>query len=568
MQALIPLDKNPGLRPIGVGEILRRIAGKVVMYITKRDVMASTGSLQVCAGHEGGAEAAIHAMHDIYNEEQAEAVLLIDAENAFNSINRKVMLHNISILCPKISTYINNCYYTSARLFIIGGQEIFSKEGTTQGDPTAMGAYALGVTPLIHFLYNFIQINEQWNKEVAFADDLTVAGRVNEIKLFWDKLKKVGPKYGYYPKPSKSHLIVKSNHIERATEVFIDTEVQITTEGQKHLGAVIGSNEFKKTYVEDLVWNWNEQLKLLCKIAEIEPQAAYAAFIGGFQGKLTYFLRTIPDIKNFLHPIDETIKSRFIPAISGGQICSDNERLLLSLPTRYGGLAIPIFNEISSLQHLYSRRITKSLSDAIREQKLGYDIDEAKVKEEKNKISTEKDEQYKAVLEKIRSKMNEKQIRLNDINQEKGVSSWLNAYPLVEHGFDLNKQQFWDSIRIRYGWSLKNLPTTCACGSSFNFQHSMNCKKGGFVTIRHNNIRDLTANMLKEVCNDVEIEPKLLPLTGENLHYRSANRSEEARLDVRARGFWERGQHAFSDIRVLTQTQADTLKPQSYNATT
>ena len=66
--------------------------------------------LQGRAGQNAGAEAAIHAMHDIYNDAETEAVLLIDAENEFNAINRKVMLRNISILCPIISTFINTVY--------------------------------------------------------------------------------------------------------------------------------------------------------------------------------------------------------------------------------------------------------------------------------------------------------------------------------------------------------------------------------------------------------------------------------------------------------------------------
>ena len=74
---LISLNKNPGLRPIGVGEVLRRIAGKAVMRIVKSDVMKTAGLLQVCAGQESGAEAAIHAMHDIFNDEETEAILLM-----------------------------------------------------------------------------------------------------------------------------------------------------------------------------------------------------------------------------------------------------------------------------------------------------------------------------------------------------------------------------------------------------------------------------------------------------------------------------------------------------------
>ena len=155
---LIPLNRNPGLRPIGVGKVLKRISGKVVMMISKQDVMKATGSLQVCA--EPGVEAATHAVHDIFKDHTTEAVLLIDAENAFSAINRKAMVHNISVIWPIVSAYVSNCYNMPARLFIIGGTEILSNEGTTQGDPTAMAAYALGITPLIQHLLEIASSNK------------------------------------------------------------------------------------------------------------------------------------------------------------------------------------------------------------------------------------------------------------------------------------------------------------------------------------------------------------------------------------------------------------------------
>ena len=108
-------------------KFLRQIAEKVVMSIVKKDVIISIGSSQVCGGQEAGAEAAIHAMHKIYETEECEAVLLIDAENVFDSINRKAMLHNISVICPIISNYITNSCTFNSRLFTIGGKEIRSK---------------------------------------------------------------------------------------------------------------------------------------------------------------------------------------------------------------------------------------------------------------------------------------------------------------------------------------------------------------------------------------------------------------------------------------------------------
>ena len=67
----------------------------------------------------------------------------------------------------------------------------------------------------------------------------------------------------------------------------------------------------------------------------------------------------------------------------------------------------------------------------------------------------------------------------------------------------------------------------------------MSCKKGGLVTIRHNNVRDFEANLLKTVCNDIEIEPKLQPIE-----------NDKARLDIRACGFWCPGQSAYFDVRI------------------
>lgn len=106
---LIPLDKGEGaVRPIGVGEVLRRICGKCVMNVVKKDVVDASGSLQLCAGQKSGSEAAIHAMHTIFESDDTDAVLLIDASNAFNALNRAAALHNIRILCPIIAIYAIN----------------------------------------------------------------------------------------------------------------------------------------------------------------------------------------------------------------------------------------------------------------------------------------------------------------------------------------------------------------------------------------------------------------------------------------------------------------------------
>ena len=170
---LVPLDKNPGLRPIGVGEVLRRIAGKIVMSVTKEDVVNASSRTQMC-GRKAGSEAAIHAMKELFEREQSEAVLLVDAANAFNTVNRQVLLHNISITCPTIATFVRNCYQTPARLFVIGGEEILSREDTTQGDPLGMAIYAMAISPLLDILIQSTE--DEHNKIAALSLPLRLGG--------------------------------------------------------------------------------------------------------------------------------------------------------------------------------------------------------------------------------------------------------------------------------------------------------------------------------------------------------------------------------------------------------
>ena len=90
------------------------------------------------------------------------------------------------------------------------------------------------------------------------------------------------------------------------------------------------------------------------------------------------------------------------------------------------------------------------------------------------------------------------------------------------------------------------------CGAQYNAEHALTCPCGSFTFIRHNEIRDLTASLLSEVCHGVRIEPDLQPLTGETLSHQTANRQDNARLDIQAQGFWgERRQDAFFDVRVF-----------------
>ena len=93
---LIALDKCPGVRPVGVGKTLQRIVGKVVCSVCRLDIEEVAGVSQLCAGTKAGTEGAVHALNELFEVGKSDGwgVLLMDAANAFNSLNRIAVLWN------------------------------------------------------------------------------------------------------------------------------------------------------------------------------------------------------------------------------------------------------------------------------------------------------------------------------------------------------------------------------------------------------------------------------------------------------------------------------------------
>ena len=544
---LIPLDKCPGVRPIGVGEVPRRIIAKAILRIVGSDVEEAAGPLQVCAGQDGGCEAAVHAMRSVFQAPETEAVLLVDATNAFNSINRKAALHNINVLCPPLAHVLINTYRVPVRLFITGGGEIASTEGTTQGDPLAMAMYALAVTPLIDELRSRCpDVHQVW-----YADDATGASTCRNLRAWWNGLADLGPTFGYHPNASKTYLVVKEEHETCATQLFADTNVHITTHGKRHLGAALGSKTFTEEYVSAKVLGWTKEIEYLAKVAVSQPHAAYAAFTHGLSSRWTYLLRTIPDIQDLLLPLENAIHQSLIPALTGRPPCSTLERDLLALPIRLGGLGLYNPAAIAPTTFQASQHLTAPLVAMIIAQEVNQTIDPDSISAIKKNIRKSNRQRQVQLAVNVYDQLPPQLKRCVDLAKEKGSSSWLSVLPLEDHGFYLHKGEFRDALCLRYGWQLGSTPLTCSCGAQFSVDHAMVCHMGGFPTIRHNEIRDITGSLLTEVCRNVAIEPPLQPLSGETLEARSANTDDGARLDIRARGFWNAAQDAFFDVRVF-----------------
>ena len=126
----------------------RYIIAKAVLVIIRGNVLDAAGSLHLCAGQISGCEATVHSIRESFFEEDTEAVLLVEANNTLNSLNRMNALHSIRHLCPSVATFLINTYGAPTELFIDSHVNL-SLEGTTQGDPLAIPVYALATVPSI-----------------------------------------------------------------------------------------------------------------------------------------------------------------------------------------------------------------------------------------------------------------------------------------------------------------------------------------------------------------------------------------------------------------------------------
>ena len=531
----------PGIRPIGVCEVIRRILGKAIMNVVADDVRAAAGPLQLCCGQDAGCEAAVHAMRTVFDTDTTDAILLVDATNAFNNLNRLVALHNIQYLCPSIATVLINCYRTCSNLFV-GGKVILSREGTTQGDPLAMAMFGLATLPLIQRIKN-ANTTQCW-----FADDAAAGARLLCLRQWWDSLTKVGPKFGYFPNGIKTYLVTKPGKIDEATELFSDTDVHVTCAGRRYLGGALGTEAFEQQFLDAKIREWVTETARLAEIARSQPHAAHAAFTQGLTSRWTYALRVCTHAsESILRPLEEVICHHLIPNLTRQPTPNELMRQLLALPPRLGGIGLV---NPTTLRDRSSKALCEPLVRLILEQQGNVLTAQREQKRIKLKTHGEYRHNLLTLAKDLIEQLPDNEQKCVLAAQEKGASSWLTALPLAKHGLSLTRGEFHDAMALRYGWPVYGTPQTCACGQPFSVNHALVCKCGGYIGYRHDQLRDLTAKLLEEVCANVAIEPQLQPLQGEELG-RSANREDGARLDIRATGFWNHAQDAFFDIRVF-----------------
>jgi hypothetical protein len=519
------------------------------------DVQEVCGHQQLCTGLKAGIEGAVHAMMDIFKENSSKewGVLLVDASNAFNSVNRVSALLSARKNWPRCSRFLFNTYRGHSVLKLQNTNELlFSKEGVTQGDPLSMMMYGLAVLPLIHSLAILHSQNviQNW-----YADDAAATGELSAIKEWLKSLMHQGPNYGYYPEPTKSFLVVAPQFEEKAKILFSDIGVQIVT-GQRFLGGYIGCDTGKALYMEKKVKHWNGCIEKLTEIAKSQPQAAFSALTKSLQCEWNYYQRVIPDCESFFQPLETALKEKFIPAVFDGEI-GDHERKLFSLPARMGGIGVRDPVSTAAIAHATSRNATEILATAIHTQSSFNAVEHTQrlqnVRKQYTEVQRTKD---KEALNQLLSAYDPPTIRSITRIVEEKTSHWLTVLPIARNHFDLSCSEFRDALSIRYRRALRRSPGTCdGCGVSFSLSHALSCKKGGLIIQRHNEIRDAIGDLSALAWKEVVSEPVIR-------EREDFTNTPALIADLGVRGVWAPQTMALFDIRV-TDTDAPSYSTHS-----
>ena len=234
-----------GIRPIGIGDIFRRGMAKCVLKVAGPSATSECGADQLCAGLKAGAEGGVHGVSAAWAEmdvDERNGFLVIDAENAFNSMSRITMLWNVRHLWPAGARFAFNCYCFQSLLLCRSASgdalQMWSKEGQIQGDPLSMFLYGIGILPLIRNLKELHpDVVQPW-----YADDAVALAEWYRLVQLYDDLILLGKGYGYFSNAAKCKVVVREGHVEAAVE-FFNTQRNMGFEictGTRYLGGYIG----------------------------------------------------------------------------------------------------------------------------------------------------------------------------------------------------------------------------------------------------------------------------------------------------------------------------------------
>eukprot|EP00731_Ephydatia_muelleri_P024931 Em0017g14a len=522
--SLIALVKNkpdspPDVRPIAVGEVLRRLASKCLCRLTKAKAAEFFEGHQVGVACPGGSELIVHGLRDCieshWNDEDF-VVLKIDFQNAFNMVSRQGLLDECLLHFPELMPWASWCYGQHPKLFYSMGT-LSSETGVQQGDPLGPLFFCLVLQKLVgtiatdevssHLLYH------KW-----YMDDGAVAGSEKAVARVITILSELGPQLGLFLNVSKCEVFSKGN-----MNSFPPGMKRSNTPNMEVLGAPIGDILFCAKFVANQRAKANVLLSRLQQVGSKDPQVAYLLlrFCGSFC-KMVHLARSTPPslVAEGLGIFDRDIRRCFTECTSVD--VSDVAWMQAQLSPSRGGLGLRSLRLhssacfIASMGHFgiafgENHHLEQSLiefngavegMEAIGLQDI---IDSPP--HQRQLSSMIEDHQFKIIFDHTSSPAN--CARLLSVSSPH-ASAWLSVMPTPHKNLHLDPPEFQMALKWWLGLDTSQNGSSCSFCPSHALDplghHALTCKSGGDSIFRHNSLRDTFWESCKLACIAGQIE--------------------------------------------------------------
>ena len=565
--SLLPCKKKDGgLRPIAVGEVLRRLTSKCAARAVLPDALSILSPLQVGVGLPGGCDAILHSVSSVLCDTSIpphnKLTLLVDFSNAFNSIDRAAMFHEVRSRLPRISSWLE-CSYGSQPTLLLDNLPILSCCGVQQGDPLGPLAFALVLHPIIEKIKESVPslLINAW-----YLDDGTLCGTERDLATALSIIEAEGPPRGLFLNRRKSLIYTPANSSITHPQL---RDIPTTSEGFTLLGSPIGPSTFCEGSVSRRIHKVQE---IVARLNDLEDSQSECTLLRSCLAlpKLAHVLRTCPPslIPKALGSFDNLMRGA-LSDVAGGPI-PDWSWLKASLPSSRGGLNLRLaslhapaayIGSLHQCQHLVAKIGGKfapppsHLADSLQSLSRAAgrpdweSIQDIDVPLLQHSLSRAIDAASLDALLASATHPRRKALALSTSIRHAG--DWLNVVPSSALGLHLQDREFRLCLKYWLGLQIfeedRRCPVCLLVADQFG-DHHVGCGGNADRIFRHNSLRDAVFSAAQSAALAPRKEvPSLIPGT--------QNRPADVYLPC-----WKRGRPAALDITVISTMQQSTIQ--------